>query len=153
MKRHLPGLLAALLLAWCFPASEDLSTAWGRAWSAGRVTTTASPIDERIVFGSVHETTANAADSIPVSDPFRSEAPPPSAPAAGSRSNIGVPAPPRPWKVTGRVGELAAVLANPDGRVLVVSPGASVDSSRVVSIGTSGVVLEDRAGQFTLKIP
>jgi len=154
VKRHLPGLLAALLLAWFFPASEDLSTAWSRAWSAGTaVATTVPPVDERIAFGSLQERTSTSADSIPVSDPFRSEAPPPSAAGAGSRSDLGGPPPPRPWKVTGRVGERAAVLAHPDGRVLVVSPGAVVDSSRVISIGTSGIVLEDRAGQYTLRIP
>jgi hypothetical protein len=154
VKRHLPGLLAALLLAWFFPASENLSTAWSRAWSVGTVAAaTVSPVDERFAFGSLLERTSTSADSIPVSDPFRSEAPPPSAAATGSRSDLGVPPPPRPWKVTGRVGERAAVLTNPDGRVLVVSNGAMVDSSRVISIGTTGIVLEDRAGQFTLKIP
>jgi len=154
LKRHIPGLLAALLVAWFFPASEDLSKAWSRAWSAGTPENTAvGPSNERIAFGASHETIGHVVDSTPVSDPFRSEINPPSAAAAGSRSDLGVPPPPRPWKATGRVGERAAVLAHPDGRVLVVSPGSMVDSSRVVSIGSTGIVLEDRAGQFTLRIP
>lgn len=153
MRRNIPGFIAALLLAWFFPASQDLAAAWKSAWTAGAPPSgVVSPKEERIAFGSVRESTSHAADSVPVPDPFRSEVHPPSIPS-GSRSDLGVPPPPRPWKVTGRVGERAAVLANPDGRVLVVSPGAIVDSSRVISIGTSGIVLEDRAGQFTLRIP
>jgi hypothetical protein len=51
------------------------------------------------------------------------------------------------------VGERAAVLSNPDGRVLVVAAGAQVDSATVVSIGVEGVSLEDRAGRFVLRLP
>ena len=92
-------------------------------------------------------------DTGPVPDPFRTDEPAQPVRMPVARTGLGVPPPPRAWQVTGRVGERAAVLANPDGRVLVVSVGSAVDSSRVVSIGGSGVVLEDRAGQFTLKIP
>jgi hypothetical protein len=154
VKRQLPGLLAALFLAWIFPSSEGLATAWSRAWSAGNTKpATADPEDERLVWAPLRATSVEATDTAPVSDPFHSEAAPSPAPASGSRSDLGVPPPPRPWRATGRVGERAAVLTNPDGRVLVVSDGAMVDSSRVISIGTTGIVLEDRAGQFTLKIP
>lgn len=155
MRRQIPGILAALLLAWLFPSSEGLSASWSRAWSAGAsASAAAAPKDETIAFGSLREDSVLSGDTLPVRDPFRAEAAPPSLPAAaGSRSDLGVPPPPRPWKVTGRVGERAAVLSHPDGRILVVSPGTTVDSSRVVSIGNAGVVLEDRAGQFTLKIP
>jgi len=153
VRRHLPGIVAALLVFWVFPASQDLSTAWIGAWSAGAGGMTAGSADESLAFGPVHEDIATHADSEAVSDPFRTEEPPRPERMPGSRTGLGVPPPPRSWQVTGRVGERAAVLANPDGRVLVVSVGSAVDSSRVVSIGSSGVVLEDRGGQFSLKIP
>ena len=153
MKRHIPGILAATLLCWVFPAKESISDAWRKAWSAGVVASTeVAPVDEKAIFRPLRDTANSAFDTTSVSDPFRSEAAP-AVQATGSRSDLGVPPPPRPWRVTGRVGERAAVLAHPDGRVLVVSSGGFVDSSRVVSIGTGGIVLEDRAGQYTLKIP
>ncbi|HXP90774.1 MAG TPA: hypothetical protein VN931_07605 [Fibrobacteria bacterium] len=153
MRRNLPGIVAALLVIWLFPGSQDLSTAWRTAWSAGSGGIATRSADESIALGPVREDVATHSDSEAVPDPFRTEERPPAARMPGSRTGLGVPPPPRAWQVTGRVGERAAVLANPDGRVLVVSVGSAVDSSRVVSIGSSGVVLEDRAGQFTLKIP
>jgi len=154
VRRQLPGILAALLISWVFPSSRSLPAAWMEAWSAGGGgRTTSGSADESLAFGTPREDVATRADSEAVPDPFRSEEPPRATRMPGSRTGLGVPPPPRTWQVTGRVGERAAVLSNPDGRVLVVSVGSSVDSSRVVSIGGSGVVLEDRAGQFTLKIP
>jgi hypothetical protein len=153
MRRQVPGILAALLIAWMFPSSRGLSTAWADAWSAGGVRLDLRSTDGSLAFGALREDTATPADTEPVPDPFRTDEPAQPVRMPGARTGLGVPPPPRAWQVTGRVGERAAVLANPDGRVLVVSVGSAVDSSRVISIGGSGVVLQDRAGQFTLKIP
>lgn len=153
MRRQVPGILAALLIAWMFPSSRDLASAWAEAWSAGGVRLDLRSTDGILAFGTLPQGTGTPTDTGPVPDPFRTDEPAQPVRMPVARTGLGVPPPPRAWQVTGRVGERAAVLANPDGRVLVVSVGSAVDSSRVVSIGGSGVVLEDRAGQFTLKIP
>jgi hypothetical protein len=63
------------------------------------------------------------------------------------------PAPSRPWKVTGLVGQRAAVLVRADGRSMVVKLGERLDSATVVGISQEGVELQDRSGRFLLKVP
>lgn len=88
-----------------------------------------------------------------VVDPFRATSVAPEVVSHIRPSTDFGPPPPRLWKATGRVGERAAVLSHPDGRVLVVSVGQALDSATVVGIGPGGVDLEDRGGKFTLRIP
>ncbi|HNY31110.1 MAG TPA: hypothetical protein PKO15_09495 [Fibrobacteria bacterium] len=94
--------------------------------------------------------TSDRTDS--VVDPFRLSSAQGSTAKPRRSVELGPP-PPRLWKATGRVGERAAVLSHPDGRVQVVSVGQVIDSASVVGIGTSGVELEDRGGRFILRIP
>lgn len=88
-----------------------------------------------------------------VADPFRLASAESDAPKTPRTASPAGPPPPRLWKATGRVGERAAVLSHPDGRVLVVAIGQAIDSASVVGIGPGGVELEDRGGRFTLRIP
>lgn len=62
------------------------------------------------------------------------------------------PGPKRPWKVTGLVGDRAAVLVRPDGSSMVVSVGQRIDSAVVVGISPAGVEIEDRGGRVLLKV-
>lgn len=152
MKKHFPGLIA-FLLVWFLSASEDLSGIWRRAWNAGSVDAAARPSPGASTAGDRIDTTTLPDDTAPVPDPFRSAPAPPPRDPAPVRTDLGVPPPPRLWHATGRVGERAAVLGHPDGRVLVVVCGTRVDSAAVVSIGADGVVLEDRVGRFVLHLP
>jgi len=155
VKRAFPGIAAALAIFWFWPRPAPLAEIWNTAWNPGTSTGIASneesPDDLRIAEGPVATTLDS--DTLPASDPFGSPPAHDPVPRSSVRTDLGVPPPPRPWKATGRVGERAAVLSHPDGRVLVVVSGTPVDSASVVSIGTDGVVLEDRAGRFVIKLP
>jgi len=92
---------------------------------------------------------------VEVADPFALEAAPavrPPAPGNGTRTSA-APAAPRPWRVTGLVGQRAAVLVRTDGRSMVVKIGERLDSATVVGISKNGVELQDRTGRFLLKVP
>lgn len=155
MKKSFAGVALFVAVFWFWPKPVPLAEIWNSAWNpgipAGLASTRENPDDLRIAEGPVATTLPN--DTLPAEDPFGLPAAREPVVRSVARTDLGVPPPPRPWKATGRVGERAAVLSNPDGRVLVVASGARVDSASVVSIGTDGVVLEDRAGRFVIKLP
>ena len=158
MKRATAGAAAFAAICLLWPAEDDLRGIWRRAIHppASRNDDPAQLQTAPIPGIRTDSVIGLEADSAPVPDPFGSAPPPAPVRSDAPRTNLGVaplPPPPRPWRATGRVGERAAVLAHPDGRVLVVAAGSRVDSAVVVSIGASGVALEDRAGRFVIRIP
>jgi hypothetical protein len=85
-------------------------------------------------------------------DPFALSAPPRAPTSAAPVARVAGPTPSRPWRVTGLVGQRAAVLVRSDGSSVVVSIGQVLDSAKVVGISSAGVELEDRGGRFLLKV-
>ena len=154
MKPWITGVAAVAAVFALYPSDKPLSETWSRALeihaSSGSTSDSATPLDSSLLAGSF----APPADSLAIpADPFGLPPGPVATPRRGTSSRTDAHPPPRPWRATGRVGELAAVLTSNDGRILVVKSGSSVDSATVVSIGNDGVVLEDRAGRFVLAIP
>lgn len=156
MKRWIPGLASVVAVAFLFPSEQPLSTTWSsliqRSPGNEARTDSVKRVDPAFLDLSI---SAPESDSmVAPNDPFGL---PPEVPNPPSRAPGPVvsdaPPPPRVWHATGRVGERAAVLTSMDGRILVVSGGSRVDSATVVSIGNDGVILEDRAGRFNLRIP
>lgn len=150
MRSWILGLAAAVAVFVLFPTENSIP---GR-WAAATSTTAEIRTDSVTTFDDLAALDTSFAELDSTSratDPFGL----PPASAASKPTSIGpaVPAPPRPWTATGRVGQRAAVLTATDGRILVVSDGSRVDSALVVSIGPDGVVLEDRGGRFVLRIP
>jgi len=155
VKSWIPGLAGVVLVVTLFPNDRPISERWARAFEE------ASPIEShpdsavRLDADLVDGPLGSARDTaIPPADPFGLP-PEPKSTTSRSAASDGPsrPPPPRIWRATGRVGERAALLSSPDGRILVVNDGMRVDSAVVVSIGNGGVVLEDRAGRFVLRIP
>ncbi|MEN9306888.1 MAG: hypothetical protein RL173_820 [Fibrobacterota bacterium] len=155
MKPWIPGVAGVLLVLALFPTDESLSQRWSRAFeptpSAASHPDSVVRLEADLVDGEI----GSARDtSTPPADPFGLPPEPKSgAIRAASPDGPQRPPPPRIWRATGRVGERAALLSAPDGRILVVNDGMRVDSAVVVSIGNGGVTLEDRAGRFVLRIP
>jgi len=153
MNERLKGPLiacAALVLAWILFHSSGV-------WESNLVHLTdsnKSSLPTALSPLPVPQIDTSRADSAPAPDPFMTR-PEPSKP-----SGVPVPrsepkpvaAPPRPWKVVGLVGAGSAVLMQ-GNRTQVVSPGDRVDSARVVSIGASGVTMQDAGGTFHLAAP
>ncbi len=147
MKPWIAGAVAAAATLYLFPTDLPLSARWTPPTTAANKT---DAVTHAWSFAA-SDTASVSVDSLPTPpDPFglpASETPVRTAPTAGSTP------PPRPWTATGRVGQRAALLTSADGRILVVSDGARVDSAVVVSIGSEGVTLEDRGGRFVLRLP
>lgn len=156
MKRWLPGLVSVVFVVAVFPGDKPLSATWSSLIQGGGGTKHKTDSVKRVDSGLLYAPlSAREPDSFVVpADPFG--LPPEPSNSAPRFSGPVVPdaaPPPRIWRSTGRVGERAAVLTAADGRILVVSGGSRVDSATVISIGNDGVVLEDRAGRFNLRIP
>ncbi len=152
MKSWLLGMASAAAVVYFFPTHSSL----GQKWTVASVDADTHPrlTDSiELVFAQLpqNDSTFVPDTAAPPPDPFRLS----SAALANRPSNQTpmLPPPPRLWSSTGRVGQRAAVLTASDGRILVVSDGSQVDSAVVVSIGSDGVVLEDRGGRFVLRIP
>lgn len=156
MKRWFPGLASAAIVIFLFPNEKPISVTWAGLMDLANGSPTATD-SVKIVDPEVLDAPAMAGgpDTLGIpADPFGLPPEPANpSPRSNGPSTFGAPPPPRIWRATGRVGERAAVLTALDGRILVVSDGSSVDSATVVSIGNDGVVLEDRAGRFNLRIP
>lgn len=150
MRTWILGLSAAAAVFLLFPTRGSVPQRWATAAAKTGATSTDSVI--RIDDLAAPDTSfAEFDSSTRATDPFG--LPPIAASSRPSTIGPAIPPPPRPWTATGRVGQRAAVLTAFDGRILVVSDGSRVDSAVVVSIGTDGVVLEDRGGRFVLRIP
>jgi hypothetical protein len=150
MRPWILGAASAAAVVFFFPSDIPLSQKWSTASNeVGHVRT-----DSVLPAAASTAPDTSFPESAPesrVADPFGL----PPVPVSTNPVSIGPaqPLPPRPWMATGRVGQRAAVLTATDGRILVVSDGSRVDSAVVVSIGSDGVVLEDRGGRFVLRIP
>lgn len=155
MRRHLPGILIAVLISFFFPSETGVAERWGTLLHASTTARTDSAGHRLAPILLPGDGDSNiASDTLPVPDPFRRVNGPVAVPHVESRTNLGVPPPPRQWKATGRVGERMAVLTHVDGHAtLVVGIGTPVDSAVVRGISSLGVELEDRAGRFVLKMP
>ena len=90
-------------------------------------------------------------DTAQLSDPFGTLtlAPTATVPRPGPSRPAPIPPGPRPWKLMGLVGTRSAILANGE-KTWVVGSGEHIGNLRVVSIGATGVTLEDEAGTWTL---
>jgi len=151
MRPWILGAASAAAVFFVFPSDIPLSQRWSAAATLpSRTLRTDSVIHVAVL--AAPDTSFPESDAVlRVEDPFGL----PPVPVSSNPAAIGPiqPLPPRPWMATGRVGQRAAVLTATDGRILVVSDGSRVDSAAVVSIGSDGVVLEDRGGRFVLRIP
>jgi hypothetical protein len=149
MRPWIPGAAVAAAVVYFYPSSTPLPDLWTVPASSRDVRTDSTLPAIAILQQDTAQAPVDSASVPP--DPFGL----PLEPASAKPTAIGSlePPPPRPWSATGRVGQRAAVLTATDGRILVVSDGSRVDSAVVVSIGTDGVVLEDRGGRFVLRIP
>ncbi|MBK8801046.1 MAG: hypothetical protein IPN71_03130 [Fibrobacteres bacterium] len=157
MRRFLAPLAVVCAAFLLYPAPDGLMGRWKRLpalepVSAGGQTNLAIDTLRRDWATFVQQDTSLRTES--VADPFRMAQAQSEEPRSKVRdpSSLGPP-PERLWKATGRVGERAAVLSHPDGRVVVVAVGQAFDSASVVAIGPGGVELEDRGGRFVLRIP
>lgn len=157
MKRFLIPVVVVGAAFFLYPAGEGRLSRWKRLPSlqpvAGGKAENLAIDTLRKEWAQVGQQDTNARTES-VADPFRLASAADDAPPTVVRQFLPAgPPPPRLWKATGRVGERAAVLSHPDGRVLVVTIGQVLDSASVVGIGPGGVELEDRSGKFVLRIP
>jgi hypothetical protein len=155
MKPWIPGAACAIAVIALFPSDRSLSDRWTKAVATmdpvGTTADSSMSLDAELI--AEHAVAPRDTNTLPA-DPFGLP-PEPVAQTTRPAEALGpaLPPPPRIWKATGRVGERAALLSSPDGRILVVKDGMVVDSAKVVSIGNGGVTLEDRAGRFVLQLP
>lgn len=157
MRRFVVPMAVVAAAFFFYPSGEGLLARWKRLPSLQPV---AGNKAENLAMDTLRKEWAQvgqqdtSARTESVSDPFRLPSVVDESPTNAVRQFVpSGPPPPRLWKATGRVGERAAVLSHPDGRVLVVTIGQALDSASVVGIGPGGVELEDRGGKFVLRIP
>ncbi|MBK9576367.1 MAG: hypothetical protein IPK50_00565 [Fibrobacterota bacterium] len=156
MRRIVVPLALVGAAFFLFPSGEGLTARWKRLPS---LSLASDALPKNLAIDTLRGEWAHlsqqdtVARTQPVADPFRLASAESDAPKAVRTASPSGPPPPRLWKATGRVGERAAVVSHPDGRVLVVTIGQAIDSASVVGIGPGGVELEDRGGKFVLRIP